>query len=274
VGPGLQNFKGVSVRLVTDPRGRNETRALSRLCVAIHVGRSVYMSCERAGQKHRGLLVHGDIDIIPAHTPSVWEPDEKDTALALGVDSALLAQAAEDSGVDPDRVEILNRFQIRDPQIENIGWAFKAEMEAGYPSGRVYMESLGTALAACLVLRHSTVAPLPAASSGAFVGHRLKRVLAYIEENLGQNVSLSQIAEVAGVRISHFKVIFRQAMGVPVHQYIIQRRVEQARTLLTDTDLPISQVATSAGFTHQSHMAAHMRRILGNSPKAVRNQRR
>jgi AraC family transcriptional regulator len=272
VVPTRRSPGGVSVRLVSDPPGRTETRALPKPYVAIHVGRSVYMSCERAGHKHRGLLVHGDIDIIPAHTPMVWEPAEKDTALALGVDPVLLTQVAQDFGVDPGRVEILNRFQIRDSQIENIGWAFKAEMEAGYPSGRVYVDSLGAALAACLLSRHSSVAPLPAAASGVLMGRRLQRVLSYIEENLAENISLDRIAGVAGVRMSHFKVIFRQAMGVPVHQYIIQRRVEKARLLLIETKLPVSQVAASTGFTHQSHLAVHMRRILGCSPKEVRNQ--
>jgi AraC family transcriptional regulator len=53
---------------------------------------------------------------------------------------------------------------------------------------------------------------------------------------------------------------------VPLHQYVIRRRVERARLLLAQGDLPISQVAFAAGFTHQSHMARHVRRLLGVAP--------
>ena len=66
------------------------------------------------------------------------------------------------------------------------------------------------------------------------------------------------------------KVIFRRAMGMPVHQYVIQRRVERARELLCRSALSVSEIAGETGFTHQSHLAYHMRRILGASPKEIR----
>jgi AraC family transcriptional regulator len=260
----------ISVRMLTDPPGKIVTPALQKLCVAIHVGRPVYMFCRRGIEQHAGLLVHGDIDIIPAHIPMVWEARQQDTALALGVEPGLLSAVAEECGFDGPRLRMLNRFQIRDPQIEHIAWALKAEMEAGYPGGRVFSDSLAVALAACLIRRHSSLAPLPSARTGGVSGRKFKQVLSYIEDNLGEDISLSDIAAVAGVSRSHLKVIFRRAMGVPVHQYVIQRRVERARELLCGSALAISEIAAETGFTHQSHLAYHMRRTLGASPKAIR----
>jgi hypothetical protein len=69
----------------------------------------------------RGLAVHGDVDIVPAGTPSRWEIMHDDTALVIGVQSAILSSVAEEHGVVPSRAEVLNRFQTRDPQIEHIG---------------------------------------------------------------------------------------------------------------------------------------------------------
>ncbi len=57
---------------------------------------------------------------------------------------------------------------------------------------------------------------------------------------------------------------------MPVHQYVIQRRVERAKTLLTDGKLSITEIALEAGFAHQSHMARHMRRALGLPPRAIK----
>ncbi len=62
--------RSVKVRVVTDPPGRTETPALPWVCVAIHLGRAVYMHCKRGGHKHSGLGVHADIDVIPAFEPA------------------------------------------------------------------------------------------------------------------------------------------------------------------------------------------------------------
>ena len=59
-------------------------------------------------------------------------------------------------------------------------------------------------------------------------------------------------------------------MGVAVHQYVIQRRVERAKTLLLRDETSITQIALEAGFAHQSHLARHMRRVLGLPPRALK----
>jgi AraC family transcriptional regulator len=265
------NTYKLSACIATDPPGRNESPARPRPRVAIHMGRSVYMICQHGRLKHRGWGVHGDIDVIPAETPCVWEPRAHDTALIVGIDSELLASTAEEWKAHPKDLELVDRFQIRDPQIENICWALKAEVEAGYPTGRIFLDSLATALAAALVARHSSLAGAPCSSIYRISGHRLRRALSYIEDNLKNDLSLREIAQATGVSVSHLKGTFRQATGVPVHQYVIQRRVERAKALLFGSSLPIHQIAYETGFAHQSHLANHMRRLLGFSPKAVRN---
>ena len=94
----------------------------------------------------------------------------------------------------------------------------------------------------------------------------MRRVTDYIEANLDGDLSLHLLAQIAGFGLSHFKTLFRHTAGLPLHQYVIRRRVERARLLLTQGDLPISQVAFRAGFAHQSHMARHVRRLLGVVP--------
>jgi AraC family transcriptional regulator len=143
-------------------------------------------------------------------------------------------------------------------------------MENGYPSGRLYIDSLATALAARLVREHSSLSAPTGTLSGGMSGRRLKELLSYIEDNLGQDLALRELAHVAGLSASHLNVLFRQAMGMPVHQYVIRRRVERAATLLRDSNLSIGEVALEAGFSHQSHLASHMRRVMGISPKELK----
>ncbi len=271
--PFLQQMYKLSASIATDPPGRTETPPLARPRIAVHLGQSVYMVCQHGSLKHRGWAVHGDIDIVPAKTPCVWEPNRHDTAFIVAIDPGLLSATAEELGFNGDAFELLNRFQIRDAQIENICWALKAEMETGHPNGRIFLDSLATALAVALVRRHSSLADAQSASNKPISGHRLRQALSFIEDNLKRDISLSDIAQAAGVSVSHLKTIFRDATAVPVHQYVIQRRVERAKQLLSEGTLSIREVAQETGFAHQSHLAIHVRRILGCSPKTLRSAR-
>jgi AraC family transcriptional regulator len=78
---------------------------------------------------------------------------------------------------------------------------------------------------------------------------------------------------VADLSVSHLKVLFRHSVGLPVHEYVVRRRVERARTLLLAGKLSLSQVALASGFAHQSHLARQMRRVLGVTPAAILNRR-
>ena len=202
---------GFRLRLITDPPGVTESPGFPNTIVWVHYGTAAYVKCRRADSSHRGMAVHGDIDIIPADTPAVWETKEPDTGISLMVSSQLMSSVAEQCDLDPSRVEIRNRFQVRDPQLENIAWALKAEIECGYPSGRLYLDSLAVAAAARRVRAHSSAAPVPGGRVGCIPDRRLRPVLAYIEENLARDVSLAELATVAGLSVTHLKSLFRDS---------------------------------------------------------------
>jgi AraC family transcriptional regulator len=255
------------VVLQADDAGVIETSGMQNPLVAIHVGRPVRMECKHGNRNHTGLAIHGDIDIIPRGIRARWEMKETDTALLLRLSPELLRRVAEDAGFPTNGLEIRDRFQIRDPQIEHIGWALKVEVEQGYPTGHLYMESMATSLALLVLRNHSSATEKRSLPDAGLPTRRLKQVLCYIEDNLSEPLSLQTVADVAGLSVSHLKVVFRRSVGMPVHQYVIRRRVERAAFLLRQGAMPISQVALETGFAHQSHLAMHMRRVLRISPK-------
>ncbi|MBV9436097.1 MAG: helix-turn-helix transcriptional regulator [Acidobacteria bacterium] len=256
----------VRVVLLTDPPGRVEVSGSERTNICIHVGAPVLMTCRHGDVSHTGTAIHGDIDIIPPGLPASWEIQQRDMALVVSLTPGLVTMAVEELEADPNRVEIRNIFKARDAGIEHIAWALKNEMESGYPGGSLYLDSLATAMAAQIVSRHSSL-PVPAESRAGLSSRKLKQLLSYIEENLASDLSLIAIAEVAGLSVSHCKVLFRRAMGVPIHQYVIRRRVERAAALLREGNMAVSEVALATGFAHQSHLAAHIRRMLGVTPR-------
>src|SRR5215469_931731 len=260
------HFDALRVTLLSDGPGVVEVPEQDAPRITLHVGRPVRMDCKHGAKSHSGLAIHGDIDIIPNGFSSRWETKETDTALVLRIGSHLLHQAAEESGFR-GQIEIRSRFRLRDPQIEHIGWALMDEVQHGYPSGRLYLDCMVTALAVQLLRNHSSVGGNRVVADGSLGRRRLRQVQSYIEENLHRSLSLQDIAHLIGMSMSHLKVTFREATGMPVHQYVIRQRVERATHLLREGKLPISQIALEVGFAHQSHMALHMKRLLGVSPK-------
>ncbi len=267
----VKTADGVAFQLRTDPMGVLEVPELENVLISIHLGAPAKMACRRDGRRFSGTAVHGDIDIIPARTPARWEmQDENDTALLLSLPQTFLQTVANESGLAPERLEIRNRFQVRDTELETLSWAMKREMELGCPSGRFYLDGLALAMASRLVAQHSSVAKVRVTRNEGLSGRRLKQVLSLIEDQLADDLSLEQIAAVAEVSASHLKTLFRKSVGMPVHQYVIQRRVERAKTLLLRDDLSMADIALASGFAHHSHMARHMRRVLGMPPRAVK----
>jgi AraC-like DNA-binding protein len=102
----------------------------------------------------------------------------------------------------------------------------------------------------------------------------LRRVKEYIDGNLGTNIGLAVLANIAGFSMFHFARAFKQSEGVNPHHYLLERRIERAESLLVKTDLPISEIAITSGFSDQSHLARRFRERVGVSPSTYRWSRR
>lgn len=101
---------------------------------------------------------------------------------------------------------------------------------------------------------------------------RLQTVLTFIREHLAQELSISQLAEQAGVSPAHFRRLFQSAMGMPPHRYVMNARLEHARDLLIQTDLPILHIALECGFSTQSHLTAAFKAAHATTPAQYRTQ--
>ena len=189
--------------------------------------------------------VAGDLDIIPARTASSWELKQEGTALIMCVPDELLSAVAAQLDRNPSDIEIADRFQMRDPVIEHIGWTLKADIDSNLTGGRLLRDSLGVALAARLLQRHYRGSLPMREIRGGLTHTKLERVIAHIEDNLASKLSLPGIAEIAGMSVSHLKTLFRNSTGVPVYEYVLRRRVERAQFLLRNHKFSIAEVALS-----------------------------
>ncbi|HLK14243.1 MAG TPA: AraC family transcriptional regulator [Fimbriimonadaceae bacterium] len=100
--------------------------------------------------------------------------------------------------------------------------------------------------------------------------HLIDRALAMLERNYAKDLSDAAMADYVGMSTSHFRHLFREATGQPFHRYLVNLRLEKARALLQDGDLPVSQVATLVGFAGLSHFSRAFSTRFRVSPTSTR----
>lgn len=104
----------------------------------------------------------------------------------------------------------------------------------------------------------------------AETAQRVQDVIRFIDRNLGERLTLVEMATVLELNPYHFAHVFKQATGLAPHQYVIQRRLARAKQLLGTTNLPIAEVALAVGCANQSHFSALFHRATGMTPLAYR----
>jgi AraC family transcriptional regulator len=183
----------------------------------------------------------------------------------------LLTQALEETA-DREDIELTEQWNLSDRHIASTLLALRADLEDGLPAGRLYGESLGTALAVYLGRRYATRPVNSQPARGGLPTYRLRRVLDYITAHLDRDLSLAELAETAGLSPHHFAELFRQRMGTTPHRYVLEQRIERAKRLLRDRARTVLDVTLLTGFQNQSHFAQVFRRAVGVTPTRYRRE--
>jgi AraC-like DNA-binding protein len=138
--------------------------------------------------------------------------------------------------------------------------------------GTIRDRTLDRCIGEILAIRIARYKP-PQVKVNALPKWRLKRVEEYISEHLDRNVGLADLAGVAGLSRMHFAAQFRAATGYRPCEYLQHRRVEHAKSILSDTNMPLVQVALAVGFCTQAHFSTVFKRITGETPARWRSGR-
>ena len=136
-------------------------------------------------------------------------------------------------------------------------------------SSKLLMETLFYSTLMSLILRHSSTARMPKDISGS----KQKLLLAkeFLDHYPEENISLEKLATIAGLSQFHFSRQFKKNFELAPHNYQIQARLKQAKTLLKLGVKPI-QVAIDCGFHDQSHFNLHFKKAIGTTPSRFQKQ--
>ncbi len=185
---------------------------------------------------------------------------------------ALIAKVAEEAfGFDPARVHFPVRYYDQtSPEVIDTLSALRHELLTGGPGGRLCAESLANVLVVHLIRQMSNRQGSDGVirgSGGRLARRALRGVEEYIHAHLDQNISLADLANVAQLSEFHFARLFKQTTGLPPYQFVIHQRVERAKRLIAEGRLSLAQIAVDVGFSDQSQLNRHFKRVVGVTPK-------
>jgi len=187
--------------------------------------------------------------------------------LQLGIsDAALLASSDGAYG----KVELRHARKFADTRLSAMVAAVHAEMLAGFPSGRLFLDSVEQAMAVALVNGHA-VRHRPVQISRSGLGPaRLRRIRELVRAKMEDELSLDEMAQSVGLSTAHFARMFRKSTGQTPHQFVLHHRLKRAKALLRAPDARVLDVAVACGFKTQQHFAQVFRDIWGISPTEYR----
>ncbi|TPM96273.1 AraC family transcriptional regulator [Mesorhizobium sp. B2-1-3A] len=232
--------------------------------IMVHASAATRSYCNQVGRYF--VRRAGDIDLVPAGEEGGFEAETPFDTIEIVLQPALMERVAAELGGKALATRLDTRHLLRDQRIEHLARALQSDLDAGAPSGSLFADSIGAALAVRLLGFDDSDIDRTNRLSDA----QLKRVLEHIEAALHEPLSIHRLSRVAGASSSHLRTWFKVAMGITLHRYVLRRRVERARVLLQQGDLSTSEVAELTGFAHQSHLAHWMRREIGQTPRDLR----
>jgi AraC family transcriptional regulator len=239
--------------------------APSHLIVLTHTGKTARTRVSCSGElAYDGRDRPGVLSFIPAGVErfgSYCEADLVYSALWLDHDRFRHERSAETLPI------LINRA---DAVITALLTALYQDVAFGSKPDTAYVEHLA-AIAMHRVMALDGAKPRPNAH-GALGKAKLRRIEEYVEERLGGEIRLSDLAAIANMEIDSFTRRFRTTTGMAPYAFVIERRIRRAEQFLANPDHELALIAAKLGFSSQSHFSTTFKRQRGMTPRTYRQQ--
>ena len=271
-GIGWQNVRAVHFRHTS-----NEAviPASDDHCIVKNLGDSFFASVYRGKRRFEGEVLTSESAIIPAGSSWVCQGENSDSLdlLLLYLRPLFVRSAAGELGFSHTEIGLTPQIGFKDKNICHVAMSLLHELNEANVVGRLYADSLAPGLAIQLVRRYSSLQDVHV-GHGGMAPHKLRKAVALIDHHLSDEeegrVALRAVARAVRMSYFHFSRAFKQSMGMTATNYIAERRIERAKKMLEETEMPISEIALRSGFSSQSHFTTAFRRLAGATPKAFR----
>ena len=234
------------------------------LGMTLHPG-SMEIGSRRSGL-HRITFDAGLIGLCPPQS-EYWVGTCDMTHLTMTISDEALMAAADDGG---RRIELRLERQLVDPRLRALATAVDVERITGFPSGRLFLDSIEQALARALVVGYAARDCSVRVYRGGLSPAKLRKIKELVQEKIEEDLSLEEMARAVGLSAAHFSQVFRNTTGQTPHQCVLSYRVQRAKEMLRSAEGRVLDVAIACGFKTQQHFARVFRQMCGASPREYR----
>jgi AraC family transcriptional regulator len=244
-------------------------------CLLLNLALPLSLNADLGKRKFAGRVRAGEVAIIPAG--SSWSCRAQGAhlrnALLLYLRPLFVRSAAANFNFSYKEIALTPQLGFRNQHILHVALSLLHELHETNVVGQLYADSLAIGLAMQVVRRYSSLKDVRL-GRGGMSPHKLRKAVALIDHHLAVEeegrVSLRVVAREVGISYSHFSRAFKQSIGMSPTNYIAERRIERAKKLMQETDLPIAEIALRSGFSSQSHFTTSFRRFAKVTPKSFR----
>jgi AraC family transcriptional regulator len=210
----------------------------------------------------------GEMSLVPRHLEK-WFRNESLQSLCIAISDVALTAASDGTSGE---VELRRVDTLVDARLGRLVEAVNAERIAGFPSGRLFLDSVEQALAVALVngyaVRHRSVQTY----RGGLGSARLRKIKEFVATKMEEELTLREMAQSVELSTAHFSRMFLKSTGETPHHFVLRQRVERAKEMLHSADARVMEVAVACGFKTQQHFAQVFRHVCGASPTEYRQE--
>lgn len=242
------------------------------MIVVYRGSRKVLMRRHDGGTWQSAQVGPGSATILTRGEHSTWHWVEPIDVRHVYIGHAAVEEAAADIFDKPvSAIHIPDQVGRPDPMIAVLQQQLEAELVGNRLGSQLFVDALRTQMVIHLLRRYArlTLADFGERGFGRTVRERLSD---YIEQALDTNITISELAQIAGLSPYHFSRKFKATFGRPPFAYVITRRVARAQHLLGSTRLPLKRIASECGFADESHFSRVFRQVAGAPPGEYRRQ--
>src|SRR6201993_1867016 len=224
----------------------------------------------RRSEMMRTTFGVGEMCLVPRHVETWLRTDELHYLyLSMDISDAALAAACDGTTGD---VELRRVGKLVDARVGALAAAVNAERVAGFPSGRLFLDSVEQALAIALVngyaVRHCSVQT----HRGGLGPARLRRIKEFVDAKIEDELTLCEMAQAVELSTAYFSRMFRKSTGETPHQFLLRQRLERAKEMLRSANARVIDVAVACGFKSQQHFAQVFRHVCRVTPTEYRRE--
>ncbi len=208
----------------------------------------------------------GDAQLIDLRDNPVVSLDTPFDSLRFHIPQTALDEMANEAGIRRVKGLYAPNFGDRDSVMFGLAQALAGAMERPGDGTAMFSDCIALSFFAHIVHAYGSVPAGRRNARGGLASWQMQRARDFINANLGEDPSISEVATECGLSASYFARAFKQATGLSPHRWLTKRRVERAKELLQDPAWKLTDIAQFCGFVDQSHFTRVFSRNEGHSP--------